>query len=69
LCVLLALSLMSSTIKIGDFVIAAPDTKVMVYFIDVGQGDSILIDASGVEVLVDGGPTAASNTVVSYLRG
>ena len=38
-------------------------------FIDVGQGDSILIDALGTEVLIDGGPTAAGNIVLSYLNG
>jgi len=63
------LALTFSNVKTGRSAVAASDSKVTVHFIDVGQGDSILIDASGVEVLVDGGPTAAGNTVLSYLGG
>lgn len=37
-----------------------------VYFIDVGQGDSILIDQSETEVLIDGGEKSPG--VVSYLK-
>jgi competence protein ComEC len=38
-------------------------------FIDVGQGDSILMqDPHGFDVLIDGGPTAAGLRVVDYLR-
>lgn len=51
------------------FAVDASDSKVTVHFIDVGQGDSILIDVSGVEVLIDGGSTAAGNVVLSYLGG
>lgn len=40
---------------------------VTVYFIYVGQGDSILVDAQGVEVLIDGGPTSAGSIVLGYL--
>jgi competence protein ComEC len=67
--VLLALALTFSSVKTGCSIVAASDSKVTVHFIDVGQGDSVLIDASGVEVLVDGGPTAAGNTVLNYLGG
>lgn len=38
-----------------------------VHFIDVGQGDSILIDGGKTEVLIDGGDNQAGPTVVSYL--
>lgn len=65
----LAVALTFSSIKPGCFAVDASDSKVTVHFIDVGQGDSILIDASGVEVLIDGGPTAAGNVVLSYLGG
>jgi competence protein ComEC len=67
--VLLVLALTFSCAKAGCSMVAPSGSKVTVHFIDVGQGDSILIDASGVEVLVDGGPTAAGNTVLSYLGG
>lgn len=37
-------------------------------FLDVGQGDSIWIRTpDGLDILVDGGPTVAGGTVVSYL--
>jgi len=38
-------------------------------YIDVGQGDSILLrDPDGFDVLIDGGPTSAGSTIVNYLR-
>ena len=40
-----------------------------VHFIDVGQGDSILIQShDGKNILVDGGPKSAGNTVVAYIK-
>ena len=44
--------------------IAAEELKV--HFIDVGQGDSILIDLGQTEILIDGG--GKSPGVVPYLR-
>ena len=38
-----------------------------VHFIDVGQGDAILIDKGDTDILVDGGPTSAP--VLTYLQG
>ncbi len=43
-----------------------PLAELKVHFIDVGQGDSILIDSGQNEVLIDGGE--ASPGVVSYLK-
>jgi len=43
-----------------------PET-LTVHFIDVGQGDAILIDKGDTDILVDGGPTSAS--VLAYLQG
>ena len=37
-------------------------------FIDVGQGDSILLQCEGEAMLVDGGPSDASNVVYTYLE-
>jgi len=42
-------------------------TTLTVHFIDVGQGDAILIDRGGTHILVDGGPT--SSNVLAYLQG
>jgi len=41
--------------------------NVTVHFIDVGQGDSIFIDTQNRDVLIDGGSTTASQTVIDYL--
>jgi competence protein ComEC len=38
-----------------------------VHFIDVGQGDAILIDKGDTDILVDGAPTSAN--VLAYLQG
>jgi competence protein ComEC len=40
---------------------------VTVHFIDVGQGDSIFIDTSNMDVLIDGGSATATQTVLDYL--
>ena len=42
--------------------------NVTVYFIDVGQGDSIFVDTNGKDVLIDGGERTAGQAVVNYLR-
>ena len=41
--------------------------ELQVHFIDVGQGDSILLDLGEIEVLIDGG--GRSPGMVSYLKG
>jgi competence protein ComEC len=40
-----------------------------VHFIDVGQGDCILICCNGKNMLIDGGTPQESGTVENYLRG
>jgi competence protein ComEC len=40
----------------------------LVYFLDVGQGDSILIQFAGKNVLIDGGEEDMGLKVVSYLK-
>lgn len=43
--------------------------NLIVHFIDVGQGDSILLETpSGKNILIDGGPPEASNKVIKYLK-
>ncbi len=40
---------------------------VTVHFIDVGQGDSIFIDTTGLDVLIDAGSKSPTQTVLNYL--
>ena len=47
--------------------VSAATAEVTVHFIDVGQGDSILIATFGSDVLIDGGTQASGSVVVSYL--
>ena len=67
--ILLASMLILSNMRTDGFTFAATYANVTVHFIDAGQGDSILIDTSGVDVLVDGGPQAAGATVLNYVNG
>ncbi len=53
------------TLLIWLVVLTLPDRKLHVYFFDVGQGDSVLIQTSkNQQILIDGGP---DNTVLSGL--
>ena len=46
-----------------------PGRKLIVSFIDVGQGDSVLIECpAGENILIDGGKSNAAQAVVDYLR-
>ena len=41
-----------------------------VHFIDVGQGDSVLIQTpNGNTILIDGGPKKSASRLVSYIKG
>ena len=46
-----------------------PSNEVLtVHFIDVGQGDSMLIQVNNRSMLIDGGPRKSGTTLVSYLK-
>lgn len=47
----------------------APTGQMKVHFIDVGQGDSILIQTPKQNVLIDGGTRSSGSSVVSYIKG
>src|SRR3712207_8148098 len=40
-----------------------------VHYINVGQGDSELIQYKGKNVLIDAGPNSARNSLLKYLKG
>ncbi len=44
------------------------DGSARFYFIDVGQGDSILIKTNAGDVLIDAGPSASEDELVRYLE-
>ena len=46
---------------------SCPD-NVTVYFLDVGQGDSILVKTPSKNILIDGGPTDAGTTILNDLN-
>lgn len=43
--------------------------KLEIHFVDVGQGDAILLSSAGTYVLVDAGDRAAGGRLVDYLAG
>lgn len=55
------------SINFEPAVSATNQESITVHFIDVGQGDSIFIDTSGLDVLADGGTRTAGDTVIDYL--
>lgn len=42
--------------------------KLFIHYIDVGQGDSILIQVNNKNLLIDAGPNEATKEVVAYLK-
>lgn len=49
-------------------VIASENPNFWIEYIDVGQGDSALIQCDGHYMMIDGGPSNASSTIYSILR-
>ena len=54
----LAVFLVIIIVLAGAAIVARPDDRLHVCFLDVGQGDAILISRGSTQVLVDGGPGA-----------
>lgn len=46
----------------------AAKSQIKIHYINVGQGDSELIQQNGHNMLIDTGTNASSNTLISYLR-
>jgi len=51
------LSLVAAAIMVWLFAVTTPDNNLHVSFLDVGQGDAILIQKGNQQVLIDGGPS------------
>ena len=52
----------------GDLVLGPVDGDIWVHFIDVGQGDSVLVHSAEHAVLIDAGPVAATQNVVRHIE-
>jgi len=52
---------------ITDQIITKEDAGLIVHFIDVGQGDSTLLESKGEFALIDGGEYSESQELISYL--
>jgi competence protein ComEC len=67
--VIIPLVLVASALLLISLSHGQPQDSLRVSYIDVGQGDSILLHASDdTDVLIGGGPPAAGPTVVAYLQ-
>jgi competence protein ComEC len=53
----LSIGLIMALILCAVVFISRPDDKVHVYFLNVGQGDAILIRQGSTDILIDGGPS------------
>ena len=51
------LSLVAAAIMVWLFAVTTPDNNLHVSFLDVGQGDAILLQKGNQQVLIDGGPS------------
>ena len=50
-------------------VIAKADNDLLIHFVDVGQGDCIIIELpDGKNMIIDGGPTTAKNSVLQFIN-
>ena len=67
--VVLALLIIVFVLSLFSFSFAATQKTLTVSFIDVGQGDSILIQTpQGKNILIDSGPNTAESVVLGYLE-
>lgn len=65
---LMCLLLCSCSVKQPSGIVSTPvQEQLWVHFIDVGQGDSILLECDGEFALIDGGSTNDGESVAAYL--
>ena len=68
LWVMVAALVLTATVYQGPVQTSAADSGFQIDFIDVGQGDAILVRCDGHYMLVDGGKADASALIYSYLK-
>lgn len=68
LAFLLSLGLLFAIMYSPDMADENNGKDLEVHFIDVGQGDSILIKSQGESILIDGGKRSKSEKLVAYLK-
>lgn len=66
--VTLLIAMMFNVFYSNPLSISAASYQLKVSFIDIGQGDSFLLESNGKTLLIDGGPVESGSTLVSYLR-
>lgn len=66
--VIMAISLLSSCTSTTSVSVTNYKNGESVHFIDIGQGDSILIKSSDFSALIDTGPNANTNDLIKYLQ-
>ncbi|MCT2534409.1 MBL fold metallo-hydrolase [Aquibacillus koreensis] len=66
---IVVLSICTDALTVIAIPIDDEENLLQVHFINVGQGDSMLIETpEGKNILIDGGPPAAGDKVVNYLK-
>ncbi|MDD5093219.1 MAG: DNA internalization-related competence protein ComEC/Rec2 [Dehalococcoidia bacterium] len=55
----ISLLLLGTAVLIWVAVLTAPDNRLHIFILDVGQGDAILIQKGHQQILIDGGPSSA----------
>jgi len=68
ICILLTATILFVTQRNRRPDFAPVDGEIRIHFIDVGQGDSILIQSADHAVLIDAGPPIAGQVVATYLE-
>ena len=53
---------LAGIIPVAVYVSSLPDARLHVYFLDVGQGDAVLVQQGRTQVLIDGGPSPEALT-------
>ncbi|WP_297634399.1 ComEC/Rec2 family competence protein [uncultured Clostridium sp.] len=62
------LLIFSTLFLINKFIQTPKSDKLYVYFLDVGQGDSTLIQYMDNTILIDSGPKSSEDKILSYLK-